>query len=80
MHLSCNHNLEVMKNTSYIEKCLESDAVTYILIFTKKAKKSLFPEKIKLAISVEKGVFSQTWVRAWSGVGVPGHCIGRTRP
>ena len=36
MYLSFNHNLEVMKNTTYIEKCLEFDAVTYILTFTKR--------------------------------------------
>ena len=36
MYLSFNYNLEVMKNTTYIEKCLEFDAVTYILTFTKK--------------------------------------------
>ena len=33
--LSFKHNLEVMKNTTYIEKCLEFDAVAYILTSTK---------------------------------------------
>ena len=36
MYLSFNHNLEVMTNTMYIEKCLEFDAVTYILTFTRR--------------------------------------------
>ena len=70
MYLSFNHNLEVMKNTTYIEKCLEFDAVTYILTFMKKGYCSLYCEKIafclkrgvilgasKSAISVEKRVF-----------------------
>ena len=35
MYLSFNHNLKVMKNTTYIEKCNEFDAVTYILTITK---------------------------------------------
>ena len=33
--MSFNHNLEVMKITTYIKKCHKFDAVTYILTFTK---------------------------------------------
>ena len=69
MYLSCNHNLEVMKNTTYIEKCREFDVVAYILTFTKRVlyltlrnnrvllKKGVFYWTSKSAISVGKGVF-----------------------
>ena len=69
MYFSFNHNLEVMKNMTYIEKCLEFDAVTYILTFTKNDtltyitkksrlfKKGVFYWASKSEISVEKGVF-----------------------
>ena len=35
MYLSFNHHLKVVKYTTYIEKCIELDAVTYILTITK---------------------------------------------
>ena len=69
MYLSFNHILEVMKNTTYIEKCLEFDVVTYILTFTKRIlyltlrknrvllKKGVFYWASKSAILLEKGVF-----------------------
>ena len=72
MYLRFYQNLEVMKNTTYKEKCLEFDAVTYIITFTKKGnvaytyitkknrvflKKGVFYWASKSAISVEKWVF-----------------------
>ena len=58
-----------MKNTTYIEKCLEFDAVTYVLTFPKSGtvayntkknrillKKGVFYWASKSVISVEKGV------------------------
>ena len=36
MYLSFNYNLAVMNNTTHMEKCLEFDAATYILTFTKR--------------------------------------------
>ena len=44
MYLSFNHALEVMKNTTYIEKCLEIDTVV-ILTFTKKVYFILYSKK-----------------------------------
>ena len=69
MYLSFNHNLEVMKNTTYIEKCLEFDVVTYILIFTKRVhyltlrknrvllKKGCFIERQNQRFRLKKGCF-----------------------
>ena len=54
MYLSFNHILEVMKNTTYIEKCLEFDVFTYILTFTKGV---LYPTLRKNRVLLEKGVF-----------------------
>ena len=48
MYLSFNHNLEVMKNTTYIEKCLEFDGVTYILT-SQKGYCSLYYQKKRFA-------------------------------
>ena len=36
MYLSFNHNLEVMINTTSVEKCLELDVVTYMYTFTER--------------------------------------------
>ena len=47
-----NHDLEVMKNMTHIEKCLEFDAVT--LTFTKKVLKLILGKKHVLH---KKGVF-----------------------
>ena len=49
MYLSFNYNLEVMKNTTYIEKRLEFDVVTYILTFTKKDTLSYITKKSRFA-------------------------------
>ena len=49
MYLSFNHNLKVMKNTTYIEKCIEFDAVTYILTITK-GYFSLYDEKNRVFV------------------------------
>ena len=49
MYLSLNHNLEVMKNTTYIEKRLEFDAVTYILTFTKRGTVADITKKSRFA-------------------------------
>ena len=38
MYFSFNYDLEVMKNTTYIEKCLQFNAVTYIRTFTKRVQ------------------------------------------
>ena len=53
MYLSFNHNLKVMENTTHIEKCIEFDAVTYILTITK-GYFSLYDEKI--AFCLKRGV------------------------
>ena len=53
MYLRFNHDLEVMKNTTYIEKCLEFDAIIYIIIFTKMYC-SLYYDKI--AFCLRRGV------------------------
>ena len=45
MYLSFNRNLEVMKNTTYIEKCLEFDACTCILTFAKKGTVAYITKK-----------------------------------
>ena len=44
-----------MKNTAYIEKCLEFDAVTYILTFTKKGTTAYIAKKSR--VLPKKGVF-----------------------
>ena len=54
MYLSFNHNLKVMKNTTYIETCIEFDAVTYILTITK-GYYSLYDEKNRVLF--KKGCF-----------------------
>ena len=67
MHFSFNDALEVMKNTTYIEKCIEFDTV--ILTFTKNVLYLIYiPTRtafclkrvvllgLKSTISVEKGV------------------------
>ena len=46
MYLSFN---QVMKNTTYIEKCLEFDAVRYILTFTKKGTVAYIMKKSRFA-------------------------------
>ena len=59
MYLSFNYNSKVMKNMTYIEKCLEFDAVTYILTITKRYL-SIYDEKIydeKIAFCLKRGVF-----------------------
>ena len=55
MYLSFNNNLKVMKNMTYIEKCIEFDAVTYILTITKRYF-SLYDEKIAFCFK-KKGCF-----------------------
>ena len=61
MYLGFYNNLEVMKNTTFIEKCLEFDAVTYILTFTKEyfslyyETKSCFAKKKKSDFGVGGG-------------------------
>ena len=55
IYLSFNHNIELMKNTTYIEKCLEFDAVTYILTFTKKGTLAYITKKISFCL--KKGCF-----------------------
>ena len=49
MYLSFNHNSKVMKNTKYIEKYVEFDAVTYILTFTKKGNVAYITKKSRFA-------------------------------
>ena len=67
MYLSFNHNLKVMKNTTYIEKFIEFDAVTYIFTITK-GYFSLYHEKI--AFCFKKGCFIEPqnqWFRLKKG-------------
>ena len=47
--MSFNRNLEVIEHTTYEEKCLEFDAVIYILNFTKKYG-SLYYKKIAFCL------------------------------
>ena len=54
MYLSFNHILEVMENTTYIDKCFEFDVVTYILTF---AKRVLYLTLRKNRVLLKKGCF-----------------------
>ena len=54
MYFSFNHNLKVMKNTTYIENCFEFDAVTYILTSTENGTVAYITEKSRFAW---RGVF-----------------------
>ena len=71
MYLSFNHNLKVMKNTTYTEKGIEFDTVTHILTITK-GYFSLYDEKI--AFCLKRGVLlslkippSAACMRQWIG-------------
>ena len=55
MYLSFNHTLEAMKNTTYIDKCLEFDTV--ILTFIKKNTLSYINITKKNGFCLRKGCF-----------------------
>ena len=73
-------NVKVMKNTTYIEKCIEFDAVTYILTITKGyfslydeknrvlLKKGCFIEPQNQRFRLKKGCFFSSKIRQKGGV------------
>ena len=71
MYLSFNHNLEVMENTTYIEKCLEFDAELYshfhkkngtVVYITKKSRFFFLKKGVLLCLKIndfgwKRGIF-----------------------